>query len=116
MIHKNEAAIAIIDIMPEAKEDIQTALNKSAFAVVQLFTQKIKQLVADERLALAEQAMKIMDKIYGQGDQLLQLAVEHTFIFSLRSIAARTKNPCFWGCVPMGLYTAYIHQIYRSNI
>lgn len=120
MMNQYEAAHEIATVMPESSKEIATAMNmKNPFVVVRIFTKHIQKLVEIHNEAMVEKCLKVMDKIYDRGDALIRNAVENVFIFSFDSVlcgCSRTERRMIFGIMPMGLYTVYINQIYKSGI
>jgi len=120
MMNQYEAAHEIVTVMPDASKEIAAAMNmKNPFVVVRLFTRHIQKLVEIHNETMVEKCLKVMDKIYDRGDALLRNAVENVFIFSFDSVLSgcdRTERRKVLSIMPMGLYTVYINQIYKSGI
>lgn len=113
MICSTEAVEKIVCILPAIKQEIHHAADKNTFELVQVFTDRIKKMIAENTSA---HALELMDELYCNGDQQLQLAIENIFIFSLETIAALSRDTEFWANLPPNLSHAYINQVCRSNI
>ena len=113
MICSAEAVEKMISVMPAMEQEIHRAANKSIFELIQVFTDRIKKMVAENT---TEHALQLLDELYRNGDQQLKLAIENVFIFSLETIAALSQDIEFWPHLPPNLHHAYVHQICRSNI
>lgn len=119
-MNQYEAAYEIVTIIPESNNEISKAMGKkNPFAIVRIFTRHIQKLVESHNEVMVRRCLKIMDKIYDKGDVLLKHAVENVFVYSFDTVMStcdRTERKMIMGIMPMGLYTAYINQIYKSGI
>ena len=119
-MNQYEAADEIIRIIPAAKEELTASAQiKSAYTIVNIFTKHIRMLVEKNNQALLDRSLRLMNKIHERGDTLLQQAVENVFVFSWDSVTSscnRTQRKLLAGMMPMGLYTIYVNQIYKSGI
>lgn len=119
-MNQYEAAHEIVTAIPESDCEISRAMNmKNPFALVRIFTRYIRTLVESHNEVMIRKCLKIMDKIYDRGDTPLKCAVENVFVYSFDSVIStcdHTERRMILGIMPMGLYTVYINQIYKSGI
>lgn len=113
MIYATEAAEKMICIIPAMEREIHQAADKNTFELIQVFTYRIKKMIAENTSA---HALELMDELYCNGDQQLKLAIENIFIFSLETMASLSQDTGFWTHLPSNLYHAYVNQVCRSNI
>lgn len=115
-----EAVDEIVTIIPESRGDMAEVMKAhNAYAIIKVFTKHIRYLVETNNQIVYEKSVKLLDKIYQKGDNMLQSAVENVFLFSLDSIISScvlNQRKVFMSKLPSNLYTIYVRQIYRSGI
>lgn len=115
-----EAADEIVTIIPKAIIEISnTQTLQNSFAIIQVFTGHIKRFIEAGNLLMTDKCLRVMEKIHDRGDTLLKTAVENIFVFSLYNITACcniSERRLIMRKMPIGLYTAYVNQIYKSGI
>jgi len=119
-MNQYEVADEIAAEIPEVKPEISKIINlRNPFALVRIITRHTRKMVEQHNDAMIEKCMKLIDKIYTKGDIMIKNAIENIFIFSLDSIVFSCKaneRKQVLSKVPIGLYTAYIKQIYKSGM
>lgn len=119
-MNQYEAVDKIIQVIPDAKNEMLDALSlRSPYKIIRVFAAEIKHLIEDNNYTVLGKSLDLMDKIYQRGDMMLKNAVENIFIFSLDSFTCSytgAKRDLIFAKLPVGLYTAYINQIYKSGI
>ena len=115
-----EIADEIATEIPEVKTEISRAMNlKNPFAIIRIITRHTRKMVEQHNDLMTEKCMKVLDKIYTKGDIMIKHAIENVFIFSLDSIVfscTSSEIKQVLRKVPIGLYTAYIKQVYKSGM
>lgn len=119
-MNQYEAADEIATIIPEAKCEIITVGNmKNAYTIIKIFTKYIRSSVEANNQLLIEKSLRLMERIHDKGDAFLRNAVENVFVFSWDSVTASCnalQRKMLVSKMPLGLYTAYINQVYKSGI
>jgi len=119
-MNKYEAADEIATLIPAAQDEIFKAVAiKHPYLLIGVFTVHIQRLIEAHNQAMVERCFRIMEKIHYKGDNLLKVAVENIFVFSLDRIVAScnaSEKKLLMSKIPIGLYTAYVNQIYKSGI
>ena len=119
-MNQYEVADAIAVEIPTIKDEIvKTIHRRNPFAIIRILTNYTKKMVEQHNLKMVERCIKIMDRFYTKGDLLIKNAIENIFVFSFDSILA----PCdasekirLLAKVPVGLYSVYIKQVYKSGV
>lgn len=119
-MNQYEMADEIATEIPEVKTEIARIINlKNPFALIRIITRHTRKMVEQHNELMTEKCMKLIDKIYTKGDLIIKNAIENVFIFSLDSITTSctsTERKQILSKVPVGLYNAYVNQVYRSGI
>ncbi|MDR2269976.1 MAG: hypothetical protein LBF27_03630 [Sphingobacterium sp.] len=114
-----QAQEVIISVVPLAQKEILRPENTgNPITIIRIFTSYIKQMIKMGQEEELGKALHLMEYIHEKGEWRLQNAVENIFVFSLDSMLAacpESQRGKVTGKIPIGIYTAYINQVYRSG-
>ncbi|WP_118974853.1 DUF7674 family protein [Taibaiella koreensis] len=115
-----EAADLIAAEIPEVRKEIAAVITrKNPFQLITIFTRHTRHLIDEHNLFMVSKCMKLMDRLYYKGDQLVRTAIENIFVYRLGSMVATCdvhERQHIMACVPGSLYSIYVRQFYRSGI
>lgn len=115
-----EVPAIIEDALPDIKDEwgdknVLGNINATMLVLVK-YTRKMMHL---HNLPAVVRCMRLADKIYNKGNDLVKNAVENVFVYAFSGIKACCDAP-EWRRVqagmPITLYSIYVRQIYRSGI
>lgn len=114
-----QAQEIIISVIPLAQKEILRPENTgNPITIIRIFTVYIKKMIEEGQEKELGKALHLMEYIHEKGEWRLKNAVENIFVFSLDSILAAcplSRRGMVAGKIPIGIYTAYINQLYRSG-
>lgn len=87
------------------------------YAAINSFTEYTKHAVQHHNLSLAGKCFALAEKLYRNGDALVRLLIENSFIYSITSYIpfnAEEKQK-LKAVIPAGLYNAYLKQATQSG-
>lgn len=115
-----EAADEIASILPSAKSEFcSPTMARYPFQIIGVFTYHIKLMVEIHNTPMTKKCLNLMETIYNRGNTILKTAVENIFVFSIDTVIAScddSEKRRIMSEMPIGLYTAYVNQIYKSGI
>lgn len=115
-----QAISAIATVIPESEKEMTRAREtKNSLAVIHIFTDYINSFVEKQMDDKLFKSISLMERIHEKGDWALHNAVEQIFVYSIDLLIAKSsghQREELVSRMPIGLYTAYINQIYRSTI
>lgn len=116
----SEIANEIATEIPEIKTEISRAMNlKNPFTLIRIITRHTRKMVEQHNDLRTEKCLKLLDRMYTNGDIMIKRAIENVFIFSLDSIVSSCtsieRNHVF-NKIPVSLYTVYNKQVYKSGM
>ncbi|MEO5889490.1 MAG: hypothetical protein ABIQ31_04515 [Ferruginibacter sp.] len=120
MINQYEVAAYLADELPEINgnlKKITPALN--VFKSIQCLSDYTRNKVMQHDLRVVKKCFEIADNIYFRGNGLVRDAIENVFVYSFSSLfnlTDRKEKKELQALVPMCLYTAYVHQVFKSGI
>jgi hypothetical protein len=77
-----------------------------------------RRMAVEHNFSMVKKCMKLVDRIYEKGNQVVQLAVENVFVFSFSSLmGACNILECrvLQSYMPVRLYTLYVQQVLKSK-
>ncbi len=114
-----QAQEIIVSIVPLVQTEILRPENVgNPITIIRILTAYIEKMIAQEREEELGKALHLMEYMYEKGEWRLQNAVENIFVFSLDGIlntCPESRRGKVTGKIPIGIYTAYVNQIYRSG-
>jgi len=115
-----EVPALIEDELPAIKNEwkYEQALNNVNAAMLGL-VRYTKRMISMHDLPAVVKCMRLADKIYEKGNELVKNAVENVFVFAfsgMRNGCNKVEWKVIQARMPMGLYSIYVKQIYRSGI
>jgi hypothetical protein len=119
MMNIKQAQEIIVSVMPSAQTEISQPENAgNPISTIRILTSYIEKMIEQGREEELGKALHLMEYIHEKGERRLQNAVENIFVFSLDSILTacpELQRGTVTGKIPIGIYTAYINQMYRSG-
>ena len=114
-----QAQEIIVSVIPLAQNEILQPENSgNPIAIIRILTSYIEKMIAQDRGDELRKALHLMEYMYEKGEWRLQNAVENIFVFSLDSLlnaCPESRRVQVTGKIPIGIYTAYVNQLYRSG-
>ncbi|WP_454059293.1 DUF7674 family protein [Elizabethkingia ursingii] len=111
-----EATQEITAIIPEIKNELS---DQNTSGIIQVFTDKIREMIRKNENRLLFKSLEKMDHIYKKGDIALKNAVENIFIYSLDYLTASCnkgyRRVIFCNISP-DLQKIYFRQIYKPGM
>jgi hypothetical protein len=119
MISQYQIPALIAGQLPQAGRDIyRTGIPITAYQSIQVLTDYTKRMALEHEFKTVGKCMRLMGRLYNEGNTLVRNAVETVFIFSFSSIMAGC-NVIEWRIIqsfmPAELYKLYIRQVMQSN-
>ncbi|WP_118952996.1 DUF7674 family protein [Taibaiella helva] len=115
-----EAADMIATEIPEVRKEIAAVMTrKNPFQLITIFTRHTRKMIDQHNMSMIDKCMKLMDRLYYKGDQLVRTAIENIFVYRLGSMVATcdtAERRNIMASIPGNLYSVYVRQFYRSGI
>ncbi len=119
MLNQYEIPALIADEFPEIREPLARLSNNGNITkVVEVFARYTEENVHGHNLHIVEKCMKLADRIYVKGNEIVKNAIENVFIFSfstMRHLCNRVEWRIIRARIPVTLYSTYIKQVNHSE-
>ncbi|QIH33301.1 MULTISPECIES: DUF7674 family protein [Sphingobacterium] len=119
MMNIKQAQEIIVSVIPSVQTEILRPENVgNPLTIIRILTAYIEKMIAQACEDELGKALHLMEYMHEKGEWRLQNAVENIFVFSLDSIlnaCPESRRGQVTGKIPIGIYTAYVNQIYRSG-
>lgn len=119
-MNQYEAADEIAMVLPQATAELSRAMkDKNPFKTIRIFSYYLKKLVDTHNVTMTEKCLRIIGYVYDKGDATVRNAVETVFIFSLDCITSScsgTERNKIMSKLPIGVFTAYYRQVYKTAL
>ncbi|MBB6370867.1 hypothetical protein [Chryseobacterium shigense] len=114
-----EAVQEIAEIIPDFENELMKDAPQNSYSVIQIFTERIKNMIRYNDQNILFESLQKMDKIYTNGDIALKNAVEGIFIYSLDNFTAfcgGEYRKVIFSHISKDLQQIYSRQIYNHGI
>lgn len=118
MITQYEVYSLLTTELPQlAEKNYPSRASLQMYAALNYFTDYTKHVVKDHNFGVARKCFAIAEKLYLQGDPLVRLIIENSFVYSFSSLLpqGRTERLVIKSIIPTSLYSIYIKQVMQSG-
>ncbi|MCJ8155501.1 hypothetical protein MKJ01_17215 [Chryseobacterium sp. SSA4.19] len=114
-----QATQEITVIIPEITDELKEVKAQNCYPVIEIFTDKIKNMIRQNDKTRLFRCLKKMNEIYRKGDTRMRNAIENSFIYSLDNCTAfcnKEYRTLIFGHLSQELQKVYAKQIYSHTI
>lgn len=105
-------------VIPTLHKPLHTPeCEKSIYRQVDVLSHYVADTVCENEVKSTKQALKLIDRLYAEGNSAIKGAIENVFVFSLSGTLARLGNnrERLLRLIPMTLFTIYINQVLHKG-
>ncbi len=87
------------------------------YASINDFTDYTRHAVEEHDFNLAKRCFALAEKLYGNGDRMVRLLIENSFVYSISSFMPvdRVERLMVRSVIPERLYALYLKQVMQSG-
>lgn len=91
--------------------------ERSIYRQLDVLSHYIADTVCDNNVKSTRQALKLIDRLYADGNSAIRSAIENVFVFSLSGTLSRLgqNRERLLRLIPMTLFTIYMHQVLHKG-
>ncbi|WP_153798502.1 DUF7674 family protein [Foetidibacter luteolus] len=119
-MNQYEVPALMADELPEIKTDLKhlpvLGNVNSAMRILADFTSR---MIKQGNYVMVRKCMRLADRMYSRGNNLVRTAVENVFVFSFSSLKLscnRSEWRFLQARMPVTLYSLYINQVNRTGV
>lgn len=100
-----------------AKKNYPCRASLQLYASINHFTDYTREVVQEHHFSRAKKCFALAEQLYQQGDGLVKLLIENSFVFSFSSFMpnSRTERMMLKSIIPADLYAIYLRQVMQSG-
>lgn len=119
MMNQFEVSACLADKLPEMKTTLKnTYATLNVFKAIQCLVNYTKQKLVQHDIPAVKNCLYVAEYIYSKGNKLVKNAIENVFIYSFSSLlnmGTSDEKKQLQSCMPLHLYTAYVHQVLKPG-
>ena len=120
MMNQYEVPALLADELPALKAELkQVSPLGNVNSCIRLLTEYTGKMATIHRLDSVKQCMKLAEKLYVRGNNLIRNAIENVFVFSLTILmysCGRTEWQAIQAQMPVTLHSQYVQQVLKSGV
>ncbi|SFW89664.1 DUF7674 family protein [Chitinophaga sancti] len=115
-MNQYEAAAEIADEIPSIqKEIVKAPVFGSAYLCIKVLANYTLKMIQDHQIREVQHSMRLAEKIYNKGNQLVKTAIENVFIYSfsaMKMVCSRQEWQEIQSKMPVNIFSIYIQQLH----
>ncbi len=118
MITRYEVPAFLEEEMPQIAGKIyHSKVSIDVYTAMSFFSDYTKHAVIEHNFNLAKKCFSLAEILYRNGDRLVRLLIENTFVYSFSSFMSgdRTEKMIIKSIIPVSLYSLYMKQVMTSG-
>ena len=103
--------------LPEMPKALISCEKKDAYGAINQLALFTDAQIKQHNYGTAKRCFAVAEKLYDKGNNIVKSAVQNVFVFSLTRMLSCCPDDRerLLAMVPMGLFTLYVNQVYRSG-
>jgi hypothetical protein len=118
MITQYEVPTLLKEEIPQlAGKMYSSKVSLQIYSSINYFSDYTRHAVAEHNFTIAKKCFAIAEKLYREGDRLVRLLIENSFIYSFSSFLPkdRAEKLMVKSLIPEKLYSIYIKQVMQTG-